>query len=63
MTDQANSLAGLIDAFDAERERIEMQMYGTDAEGIRQYHQRFGFEAAAERYGEGNVRAAWIPED
>jgi hypothetical protein len=38
-------------------------MYGTDAEGIREYHQRFGFEAACERYGEGNVRAAWLPED
>jgi hypothetical protein len=30
-------------------------------EAIREYHQRYGFEAACERYGESQVRAAWLP--
>jgi hypothetical protein len=34
-----------------------------ERETIREHHQRFGFESAAERYGEATVRAAWLPED
>ena len=32
-------------------------------ERIRDEHQRFGWDAVCERFGEGNVRAAWLPED
>lgn len=32
-------------------------------EAIREDTQRFGFDRAADRYGELTVRAAWLPED
>jgi hypothetical protein len=32
-------------------------------EAIREHTQRFGFDSAVDRYGEGTVRAAWLPED
>ena len=32
-------------------------------EQIREHHQRYGWEAVCERYGEDTVRAAWLPED
>ena len=34
-----------------------------EREQIREHTHRFGFEAVCERYGEGNVRAVWLPED
>jgi hypothetical protein len=34
-----------------------------ERQAIREHTRRFGFDRAADRYGEDTVRAAWLPED